>query len=126
MTIPFGPELRKEFQDVALGKCGDKPTQACREALTPTLQGTDITTHTKRFLPVLGYLVGGIVVMLAVQLGMGFNVWIGKFNVPQEVKFDFGDLVQIQSTGGAHTFAAVLNSETSTLTYQPEATPTRL
>ncbi|KAJ4377484.1 hypothetical protein N0V83_000309 [Neocucurbitaria cava] len=129
ITMAFGPELRKQIKDTMLQNCKDKSREQCRNALNPVLQRTDVTTHTKRFIAISAILLGELLIAIAAETLIIFGEGIYLHNtadVPKEIKFDHGDLDQIQSMAGAHTFAAVTGTSgtPSTITYQPPATTT--
>lgn len=127
--MAFGPDLRKEIKDTMLQSCKDKPREECRNALNPMLQRTDVTTHTKRFIAISAILLGELLVAIAAETLIIFGEGIYLHNtaeVPKEIKFGGGDLAQIQSMAGVHTFAAVTGAigAPSTITFQTPATTT--
>ena len=129
IIMAFGPDLRKQIKDTMVQSCKDKPREECRNALNPLLQKTDITTHTKRFIAISAILLGELLIAIAAETLIIFGEGIYLHNtaeVPKEIKFDRGNLAQIQSIAGAHTFAAVTGATgaPSTITYRPIATTT--
>jgi len=125
ITVAFGPELRTQIKDTAAKHCqGSELSQQCQDALIPLLQNTDVAAHSKRFVIQAAVAVASVVAALSVVLNSYF---LASGSPPTEVKLDHGDLSQINSMHGAHTFAALGAGATSsphTLTMKPAPTKT--
>ena len=110
--------------------CKDRSRQDCRNAVIPILQNTDVATHTKRFVIISAILLGELLMAIAAEtliiFGEGVYLHNTANDLPKEMKFESGDLRQIYSMAGAHTFAAVTDATASpsTITYDPLATTT--
>ncbi|KAH7079690.1 hypothetical protein FB567DRAFT_533126 [Paraphoma chrysanthemicola] len=124
ITIALGAELRTKISDIVAQQCNTGSfTQDCHNALMPVIQDSNIAAHTKRFVVIGGLaIISGIIGIVALLIEMGR---IANYEVPQDIKLNHNDLVQIQSIGGASTYAAIAAETTAiphTVSWKPSTT----
>jgi hypothetical protein len=127
LTIAFGPELREQIKSIRSQHCDDKPEEECRNALSSALQATDVSTHVKRFIPIMAWALGLLIAAVVSEVIVFYTHDIGK-----EMRLSHEDLDQlhIMASSGVQTFAvasevdAFMTSVVATISYQPPPTST--
>jgi predicted metal-binding membrane protein len=100
-------------------------TAECQQALAPILHKTDLSTHTKRVLGARSVFLTIAVVALLIAWSYQLYV-VANEGLPEQIKLNNADLVQIQTMTQASSFAAIGVGPgawaTATVTMQPAAT----
>jgi hypothetical protein len=130
IDIVFGPDLQKRIGEVMKENCADgKDLGKCATELTKVLPTTDMTTHSKRFVPVAYAAVEALIAVAGIVMATVFGEAVAIHNQepPKVVHFSPDSLEDIGRLSSASIVAIATGSEdelAGTATASQQAVPT--